>query len=420
MKRTLEGLSHRRQEKEKELSARLARLQELSRALEGIQNTLDTLPSLKPEGGPVPEDSPTPAPRKRAALFARKGQADGSLQPKIDTELVAVLNQLRTALQQQLELSREVMAAQIDLVRTQNELMEAHDKEWDALGSNHVGMIFKSMEWRVDKLSAGYDDAALLMKNTVRLREQLRRLLAALEAQELPTPAQVRSISIPLEDHVYAGFENRHRGSRQEVTKQQEIYLPYFRTERTVLDLGCGRGEFLDLLSQNNIPAEGVDLNEQMITICRERGLECRTGDIVESLASYPDGHLGGIFSSQVVEHLRPDYLRRMVDLAFAKLAPSGCLVLETLNPASVFALVHVYFLDITHQQPIHPRALEFLLGSAGFRDVEIRYSSPLDEESLQAIPPGSEASVVLNRNLDKLNHLLFSPVNYAAIGRKG
>jgi O-antigen chain-terminating methyltransferase len=94
--------------------------------------------------------------------------------------------------------------------------------------------------------------------------------------------------------------------------------------------------------------------------------------------------------------------------------------VLETLNPASVFALVHVYFLDITHQQPIHPRALEFLLGSAGFQDVEIRYSSPLDEESLQAIPPGSEASVVLNTNLDKLNHLLFSPVNYAAIGRKG
>ncbi len=399
MKRTLEGLSHRRQEKEKELSDKLARLQKLSQALEGIHSTLETLPSLTQGEGSVRDDSPP---------------------PDIDTKPAPALQQLRAAMQRQLELSREAMAAQIDLARTQNELMEAYDKEWDALGSNHVGMIFKSMEWRVDKLSAGYDDAALLMKDTVRLREQLRRLLATLEAQELPTPAQVRSISAPLEDIVYAGFENRHRGSEQDVKKQQEIYLPYFQTERTVLDLGCGRGEFLDLLSQNNIPAEGVDFNEQMITICRERGLECRTGDIVESLASYPDGHLGGIFSSQVVEHLRPDYLRRMVDLAYAKLAKSGCLVLETLNPASVFTLVHVYFLDITHQQPVHPRALEFLLESAGFQDVEIRYSSPLDEEALQALPPESEAAAVLNRNLDKLNQLLFSPVNYAAIGRKG
>jgi O-antigen chain-terminating methyltransferase len=381
MKRTLEGLSHRRQEKEKELSDKLARLQELSQALEGIHSTLETLPSLTQGEGSVRDDSP---------------------RPNIDTELAPALQQLHAAMQRQLELSREAMAAQIDLARTQNELMEAYDKEWDALGSNHVGMIFKSMEWRIDKLKAGCDDAALLMKNYVQLREQLQRLLAALEGKDLPTPAQVRSISAPLEDIVYAGFENRHRGSEQDVKKQQEIYLPYFQTERTVLDLGCGRGEFLDLLSQNNIPAEGMDINEQMIAICRERGLNCRTGDILESLASYADGSLGGVFSSQVVE-----------------LAESGCLVLETLNPASVFTLVHVYFLDITHQQPVHPRALEFLLESAGFQDVEIRYSSPLDEEALQALPPESEAAAVLNRNLDKLNQLLFSPVNYAAIGRK-
>lgn len=398
MKRTLEGLSHRRQEKEKELSDKLARLQELSQALEGIHSTLETLPSLTQGEGSVRDDSP---------------------RPNIDTEPAPALQQLHAAMQRQLELSREAMAAQIDLARTQNELMEAYDKEWDALGSNHVGMIFKSMEWRIDKLKASCDDAALLMKNYVQLREQLQRLLAALEGKDLPTPAQVRSISAPLEDIVYAGFENRHRGSEQDVKKQQEIYLPYFQTERTVLDLGCGRGEFLDLLSQNNIPAEGMDINEQMIAICRERGLNCRTGDILESLASYADGSLGGVFSSQVVEHLRPDYLRRMVDLAYAKLAESGCLVLETLNPASVFTLVHVYFLDITHQQPVHPRALEFLLESAGFQDVEIRYSSPLDEEALQALPPESEAAAVLNRNLDKLNQLLFSPVNYAAIGRK-
>ncbi len=420
MKHTLERLSHKRQEKEKELSDKLSLLQEKSQALAALQNTLKEHPSLSLLEESLRKDPRAPDASRRTPLFGRQQRTDAASQSDINTELASSLQQIQATLQGQLELSQEAIAAQMDMARTQNELMEARDREWDALGSNHVSMIFKSMEWRIDKLRAGYDDAVLLMKTYVQLREQMQRLLSTLEEQKLPTPAEIRSVAGPLEDIPYAGFENRHRGSEQDVKTQQAIYLPFFQTDRTVLDLGCGRGEFLDLLSQNGIPAKGIDLNQQMITTCRERGLECRSGDILETLASYPDGSLGGIFSSQVVEHLRPDYLRRTIDLAFSKLAPSGHIVLETLNPTSVFALVHVYFLDITHQQPIHPRALEFLLESAGFQEVEIRYSSTLDDEVLQALPPESEGSALLNRNLDKLNQLLFSPVNYAAIGRKG
>jgi len=420
MKHTLERLSHKRQEKEKELSDKLNLLQEKSQALAALQDTLKEHPSLSLLEKSLRKDPHAPDARRRTPLFGRQQRSDAASQSDINTELASALLQLQATLQGQLELSQEAIAAQMDLARTQNELMEARDREWDALGSNHVSMIFKSMEWRIDKLRAGYDDAVLLMKTYVQLRDQLQRLLSTLEGQKLPTPAEISAVADPLEDIPYAGFENRHRGSEQDVKTQQAIYLPYFQTDRTVLDLGCGRGEFLDLLSQNGIPAKGIDLNQQMITTCREHGLECQSGDILEFLASYPDGSLGGIFSSQVVEHLRPDYLRRTIDLAFSKLAPSGYIVLETLNPTSVFALVHVYFLDITHQQPIHPRALEFLLESTGFQEVAIRYSSTLDDEALQTLPPESEASALLNRNLDKLNQLLFSPVNYAAIGRKG
>ena len=420
MKRTLESLSHKKLEKEKELSQKLQLLKEKSQALAALRDTLKEYPSPS-----LPKESPqkgqnAPDSRRKIPLFGRPGKVDESPPPDSIAELAAALQRLQSAMKSQLELSQDAIAAQLDLARTQDELMEARDREWDALGSNHVNMIFKSLEWRIDKLRAGCDDAVLLMKNYVQLREQLQRLLATLEEQELPTPATVRSLAAPLEDIPYARFENRHRGSDQDVKAQQEGFLLFFQTDRTVLDLGCGRGEFLELLSQNNIPGEGIDSNEQMIAACRERGLECRRGDILESLAAYPDGSLGGIFSSQVVEHLRPDYLRRLVDLAFAKLAPSTHLVLETLNPTSVFALVHVYFLDLTHQQPIHPRALEFLLGNAGFDQVEIRYSSTLDEEALQTLPSENEASALLNKNLDKLNQLLFSPVNYAAIGSKG
>jgi len=415
MKRTLERLSRQRQEKEKAFSERLSRVHTRQQELTEIQKTLEELPAFSgretsPRPGPT---DPIPRPRR----FRKWGRAETN-RSNIDSATDTVV-ELRGIVQSHLELSRRLAADVKELVQAQAELMDARDKEWDALGSNHVGTIFKSMEWRVDKLSEGYQDAALLMKNYVRLRDRMKRLLDVLERQDLPTPRQVKDAAGPLEDFIYAEFESRHRGSDREVKKQQEIYLPYFQTSKTVLDLGCGRGEFLDLLSRHDIPAEGVDLNVQMIELCRDRGLECRAADILEALAARPDDSLGGIFSSQVVEHLAPDYLRRLVDTAYLKLAAGAHIVLETINPVSVFALVHVYFLDVTHRQPVHPLALKFLLESAGFQDVEIRYSSPLDNEALSALPPESDAAALLNRNLDKLNHLLYAPVNYAAVGRK-
>ena len=160
--------------------------------------------------------------------------------------------------------------------------------------------------------------------------------------------------------------------------------------------------------------AEGVPADERL-----GPGLNCRKGDILGTLAECEDGSLGGIFSSQVIEHLPPDYLERLLELAFFKLAPSGTIVLETVNPTSVFALVRIYYLDMSHQRPVHPEALKFLLESAGFEDVEIRYSAPLGDERLQDMPTEDERSEVLNRNIDKLNDLLFAPSNFAAIGLK-
>jgi len=128
---------------------------------------------------------------------------------------------------------------------------------------------------------------------------------------------------------------------------------------------------------------------------------------------------LGGIFSSQVIEHLPPSYLKKMIELAYFKLEAGSRIVLETINPVSVFSLVQIYYLDISHKQPVHPRALKFLLESAGFENVEITYSSPLEAEKLKELPASEELARILNENIDKLNELLYSPSNYAAIGIK-
>jgi O-antigen chain-terminating methyltransferase len=264
------------------------------------------------------------------------------------------------------------------------------------------------------------EDAKLLLKKFILLREKLDSLLAALQSKKGPSPGEIRALVEPLEDWRYAGFENRFRGGEEEVKNQLRQYVSCFPKTGTVLDLGCGRGEFLELLRDEGIDATGVDNNGQMVDICLDKGLRCEKGDLLEKLAERPDGSLGGLFSSQVIEHLPPDYLKRLVELGRRKLAPGGTLVFETINPLSVFALVQVYYLDPSHRNPVHPQALKFMLEAAGFEGVEIRCSSALERERLQPLPGADERTSVLNRNIDSLNELLFGPVNYAAIaGRK-
>ncbi len=333
-------------------------------------------------------------------------------------QTASALKDLSTLLESHVRETRESLAAVLDLVRRASDLGDARDREWDALGSNHVGMIFKSMEWRIEKLAAEYEDVQILMKKFLLLRDKLDALIAALEKGDRPSPAEVRTLYEPLEDWRYAGFENRFRGPEEEIRRQQAGYAALFPKGGLVMDLGCGRGEFLDLLRENGIRGKGVDLNGTMIEMCLDKGLDCRRGDLLDLLAREPDGSLDGVFSSQVIEHLPPEYLRKLVGTARAKLAPGGTIVLETVNPVSVFALVQIYFLDISHRNPIHPRALQFMLESSGFSDVEIRYSAPLDAERLKEVPGADAKSAVLNENMDRLNDLLYAPPNYAAVAR--
>jgi SAM-dependent methyltransferase len=413
MKRTLERLNRDRQEKENRLKRQLLDIKnklDLSRADRNqVEVYLSTLTDrLERESEPSEDKS-----------FFKRFRAQDPERQAPDTAVLSVLKPIYQQIKQQNQEVREWCSDCVHLIEAAAELMDAKDKEWDALGSNHVGMIFKSLEWKVEKLSDSYEDANLLMKKFLRVKEGLDRLLAVLEKGHSPSPEQVRAFTGPLEDFKYAGFENRFRGWEEKVREQQRNYLPYFNTRRPVLDLGCGRGEFVQLLRENGIPASGIDVNEQMVDICRDKGLDCSKADIIETLYSQKDNSLGGIFSSQVIEHLTPSYLKRLVELSYFKLAPSGSIVLETINPASVFSLVEIYFLDLSHKNPVHPQTLRFLLESSGFKEVKIEYSVPLGEERLKPLPGDTDRDSAINENIDKLNRLLYAPSNYAAIAVK-
>ena len=220
----------------------------------------------------------------------------------------------------------------------------------------------------------------------------------------------------------YVGFEDQFRGSAEDVRARLLEYVPLFAGASDVLDVGCGRGEFLRLLAEHGVRARGIDLNEAMVDVCRDQGLSATVADLLPYLRSVPDGSLGGLFAAQVVEHLQPGYLTQFLDVAVEKLRPGAVIVLETINPACWFAFFESYVRDITHVRPLHPDTLTFLLVAAGFQDVEVRYRAPYPEqEKLQRVvaPVLGDAAEALNANVDKLNSLLFTYLDYAAVGRR-
>ena len=140
-----------------------------------------------------------------------------------------------------------------------------------------------------------------------------------------------------------------------------------------ILDVGCGRGEFLDLLASRGMVARGIDTQPRDgrgMPGARTRRRRRRRGRLPRPRSR--TARLGGLFSAQVVEHLQPSYLLRFLELAFHKLAPGGLLVLETLNPACWVAFFDSYIRDITHVWPLHPDTLKYLVTASGFPDVEV------------------------------------------------
>ena len=289
------------------------------------------------------------------------------------------------------------------------------------------------------------DESFTLLEASARvLKRELHRLRSAPapvvspdpdRSPEVPAPARTP----PAEDgaaeddaSAYVGFEDVFRGRHDDIIERQRAYLPYFEGATDVLDLGCGRGEFLELLREQGIAARGIDTNAEMVARCVERGLAVTRSDALSHLRGLPEASVGGLFSAQVVEHLDPRYLMRLLEAMHRVLRPGGRAVVETINPASWTAFFSAYLRDVTHRQPLHPDTLQHLLRAAGFVSVEVVYRSPTPEggrlqripvdPTLAATPTGAalcDLAGAFNRNVDRLNGLMFADQDYAAIATR-
>lgn len=306
-----------------------------------------------------------------------------------------------------------------------NELITIQDKEWDAYSNNHSTTVFKSLEWKINKLEAEYSHVKTLLTDFITLEQSLDRLIHVIDAKSGEFPeisGRLKDIKEQLSVHQYSDFEQRFRGDEQKVKEKLEAYLPVFDNvpaEDPVLDIGCGRGEFMEMLVDRGIQARGLDLSQSMLRSAREKGLTCEHTDALSYLEKLPDESLGGIFSAQVIEHLEPAYLREMVMQCVRVLKPGAPMVLETVNPLSLFALSNIYFLDVTHVKPLHPEFMRYLLESSGFENVAVRYGESLTDERLQEISPENQLALQFNTNVDKLNKILYASPVYAVTGQK-
>lgn len=220
----------------------------------------------------------------------------------------------------------------------------------------------------------------------------------------------------------YLAFENKYRGSEENIQKLQEKFVRLYAGKDNILDIGCGRGEFIKtLLSAGKQHVFGMDINPQMIEKCKKEGLSVELRDGVSYLYDNDNLNLGGIFSSQVIEHLKPSEIVKLIKGAYKNLQAGSPLILETINPMTLVTQTMAYTLDLTHRQYVHPFTIEMLLKEHGFEKVEFIYSSPVDTEApiLKDNDMDPKELEKYNEKIRKMHEILFGYQDYAVIAWK-
>jgi O-antigen chain-terminating methyltransferase len=227
---------------------------------------------------------------------------------------------------------------------------------------------------------------------------------------------------LPIGPKSYFAFENKFRGSENEIKERQGLYLPFLKkVSAAVLDIGCGRGELLELLHQGGIDAYGVDSNPEMVAHCMKKNLKVECQDAFVHLGMLKDSSLGAVVALHFIEHLSKQRAVSLIKLCYDKIQPGGVFILETPNPQDFLTHISSFHLDLSHITPLHPETVRFLTQAAGFSDCQIRFLSPypaeemLETSEVNALPQAEK----IYRNFQKLNKLLFAYRDFSVICKK-
>lgn len=347
-----------------------------------------------------------------------------------------LIHSLRESLKINRQLIEEIIElhAQISQINERlqpiNELLNTIDNNWVSMGDrisaidNQIQKIPESLTAFNTKLQQ-IDDRHLKNDNYLKndLLQQKRLIALFLEdakkrLPEVHTQDELKKIvdeKQHLLDGFYTAFEDSFRGSNEDIINRLKVYLPFLRDARVgtadspILDVGCGRGEWLQLMIECGYSAKGLDINRVMIEQCQARGLEVIESDVMAYLKSLPDHSLGAVTGFHIMEHLPFEILMELFYETVRVLKPGGLTIFETPNPENLLVGSCNFYYDPTHRHPLPPPTIEFIANFVGLSRVQILRLHPL---SHQIVVDDSELA-------KRFNEYFYSFMDYSVIGFK-
>ena len=345
----------------------------------------------------------------------------------IDERLASAFTRLDDGERARADAAQRVATLLDDLARTHRAVDALHDGN-QALAQRVATLLDDLVRTRraVDALRDGNQALAQRLAQLPSLedlaaaRDRARRSSAdAGASQASTTPAETRSQGTQAptlhDDGLYVAFEDRFRGTRDDIKQRVAVYLPIVRAagagvaDAPLLDVGCGRGEWLELLREEQLQARGVDANPVAVAGCQARGLDVVAADALDHLHALPDESLGAISAIHVIEHLPFARLVELFDEARRVLRQGGVVIFETPNPENLVVGACNFYYDPTHERPLPPEPFRFILESRGFERVDIMRLHPDTHPVDLSFLPAELAGVLAQR--------LFGPQDYALVG---
>ena len=244
--------------------------------------------------------------------------------------------------------------------------------------------------------------------------DNIRRTVVTQSIATNTTPSLPQA-PIIIDDALYISLEDHFRGDKETVYQRQLQYLPYISDivsdKFPLIDLGCGRGEWLQVLKENHITARGIDSNTACVAECTENSLSASLGELLDALTQLPDASCGAITLFQVLEHLPFDVVVNVLREARRVLVPGGVFIGEVPNSETLRVGASTFWIDPTHQRPLFPAVLAFLASSVGFAGVTGKYSSPLAPTPDLTGLPDNVTKTILD-----LHHAINGPGDFALI----
>ena len=276
------------------------------------------------------------------------------------------------------------IAAEVAATSTQK-LWESVVERDDAMQEAVMTASRGHTEAVVNEMRAYFDNEVIKIRRSVDRSRVALDSTAPVVRPIGPSPSIPSSSSSSIDEGLYVALEDRFRGDPETIRQRQSQYIPYVKdivtTGKPLLDLGCGRGEWLSVLRDAGIPAKGIDSNRACIDDCNQLGLDVELADLVEYLNSLPEKSLGAITMFQVMEHLPFPVLLNVLRAVLRALIPGGVFIGEVPNSETLSVGASTFWIDPTHEKPLFPGLLIFLAEEIGFGKAEGLYSSPLKPE---------------------------------------